>query len=45
MGKQVFDDSLLPIANVNMEVTRDIRFSEMGNFNTRNLLSKTKVIK
>jgi len=25
-----------------MEVTRDIRFSEMGNFNTRNLLSKTR---
>src|SRR5688572_18446724 len=25
-----------------MEVTRDIRFSEMGNFNTRKLLSKTK---
>lgn len=25
-----------------MEVTRDIRFSEIGNFNTRNLLSKTR---
>ena len=25
-----------------MEVTKDIRFSEMGNFNTRNLLSNTK---
>ncbi|HKO80979.1 MAG TPA: FtsW/RodA/SpoVE family cell cycle protein [Chitinophagaceae bacterium] len=25
-----------------MEVTRDIRFSEMGNFNTRKLLSKTR---
>src|SRR3990170_8407436 len=25
-----------------MEVTRDIRFGEMGNFNTRKLLSKTK---
>ncbi len=25
-----------------MEVTRDIRFSEMGNFNTRHLLSNTK---
>ncbi len=25
-----------------MEITRDIRFSEMGNFNTRNLLNKTR---
>jgi cell division protein FtsW len=31
---------LLP--TVNMEATRDIRFSEMGNFNTRNFLSKTR---
>src|SRR6188768_3874793 len=25
-----------------MEATRDIRFSEIGNFNTRNFLNKTK---